>query len=357
MKNELLEKIASDQSNPCVTVSLKTHRTFPDCEKDEIRLKNLFKEASERLINEFDKKEVSGILSKMDEILETYDYRHSLDSLHIFLSAETSEIVKSPWPVNQNKVHISDGFAVKPLIIMNDRVADYMILLLSKSGARLYKANNDKVIEEIENEAFPLTDNPYFVNKAEASNSTKMDSMMLEYFNQIDKEIVKVYRETNLNCLVVSTEDNFVKLKKVADVPSIYIGTAAINYNDDSVHTIAKSAWEVIQANQKSERTKAIEEMQQAVSQSKVLTDLGEIYRAAKAGKGELLIVHNDYLQPVKMTGEDSFELIDDVTIHGAIDDINSVIAKEVISKKGRVVFTNQDEIKTLGKIALKTRF
>lgn len=357
MKNELLEKIASDQSNPCVTVSLKTHRTFPDCEKDEIRLKNLFKEASERLINEFDKKEVSGILSKMDEILETYDYRHSLDSLHIFLSAETSEIVKSPWPVNQNKVHISDGFAVKPLIIMNDRVADYMILLLSKSGARLYKANNDKVIEEIENEAFPSTDNPYFVNKAEASNSTKMDSMMLEYFNQIDKEIVKVYRETNLNCLVVSTEDNFVKLKKVADVPSIYIGTAAINYNDDSVHTIAKSAWEVIQANQKSERTKAIEEMQQAVSQSKVLTDLGEIYRAAKAGKGELLIVHNDYLQPVKMTGEDSFELIDDVTIHGAIDDINSVIAKEVISKKGRVVFTNQDEIKTLGKIALKTRF
>jgi len=48
---------------------------------------------------------------------------------------------------------------------------------------------------------------------------------------------------------------------------------------------------------------------------------------------------------------------VDDSTTPNAIDDITSTIAWEVISKKGRVIFTSQDEIKDLGKIVLKTRY
>lgn len=41
----------------------------------------------------------------------------------------------------------------------------------------------------------------------------------------------------------------------------------------------------------------------------------------------------------------------------GVIDDITSEIAWEVISKKGRAIFTTQDELKSLGEIALKVRY
>lgn len=358
MTKEFLERIANEDSKPCVTISMKTHRTFPDCEKDEIRMKNLFKEASERLINEFGKKEIEPILNKMDSILETYDFRHSLDSLHIFLSNSTQEVVKSPWAVDQNKVHISDYFAIKPLIVMDNRQASYLVLLLSKSGIKLFKAESDQIVEEVKNDAFPSNKNPYYVdNKIQGSDAERVDNMVLEYFNTMDKEVVKVHNDTGLQCVVVSTEDNFNKLKKVADKPSVYMAYAPINYNESAEHVIVKSAWEAVQALQKENRTAAIEEMQTAVNKGNVLTDLAEIYRAAKDGRGELLIVHNQYMQAVKMTGEFSFDLIDDVTIPDAIDDISSVIAAEVISKKGRVVFTNQDEIKSLGNIALKLRF
>lgn len=358
MKNELLDRLANDNSNPCVTISMKTHRTMPDCQKDEIRLKNLFKEATDRLVSEFGKKEVSGILDKMTKISETYDYRHSLDSLHIFLSNETFEVVKSPWSVDQNKVHISDGFAIKPLIIMSNRMAEYLILILSKSGARLFKAESDRIVEEIKNDAFPSTQNPYYLtDRTQTSDSEKMDNMLLEYFNTMDKEVVKVHNELGLNCVVVTTDDNFAKLRKVADKPSVYEAFTPVNYNDNSEHSIVKSAWGAIQDVQKKNRTASIEEMLDAVGKSQVTTDLAEIYRAAKEGRGALLVVHNDYHQAVKMTGEFSFDLIDDVTTPGAIDDITSVIAKEVISKKGKVVFTDQDEIKSLGEITLKLRF
>jgi hypothetical protein len=144
---------------------------------------------------------------------------------------------------------------------------------------------------------------------------------------------------------------------QVANVPSAYIDYASINYNDVANHTIAADAWKIVEALQHKTRTEAIHEMQEAVGKGNVLTDLSEIFRAAKEGKGDLLIVHNDFSQVVKMIDENSFELIDDVTETGAIDDITNEIAWEVISKKGRAIFTEQEEIKSLGSIVLKVRY
>ena len=93
------------------------------------------------------------------------------------------------------------------------------------------------------------------------------------------------------------------------------------------------------------------------MGQGSVLTDLQEIYQASIDGRGDLLIVHDNYVQPVYLTGERAFELVTDKTKPGVIDDITSDIAWNVLSKNGRVIFTMQDEIKELGKIVLKTRY
>jgi hypothetical protein len=89
----------------------------------------------------------------------------------------------------------------------------------------------------------------------------------------------------------------------------------------------------------------------------KVLTDLQEIYQASIDGRDDLLIIHQDFSQAVVMKDERTFDLVDDSTTPNTIDDISSTIAWEIISKKGRVIFTSQDEIKDLGKIVLKIRY
>ena len=87
------------------------------------------------------------------------------------------------------------------------------------------------------------------------------------------------------------------------------------------------------------------------------MTDLQEIFQASIDGRADLLIVHQDFSQAVLMTSDRTFELTNDRTEQNAIDDITSNIAWEVLSKKGRVFFTSQDEIKELGNIVLKTRY
>lgn len=354
----LLQQLATEKNNPCVTISLNTHRTHPDNAQDIIVLKNLVKEAEQRVTSEFDKSKVASLLKNIETVQNDFDVNYNLDSLHIFLSNDTKEIVKTPWPVQQNTVHIAQSFSVRPLIKAYSRSEDYLIMVLSQSGVHLYEAVNDGIIREIINNDFPFTENvPPIFYPEKTSDPKYVDDLIKNYFNAVDKALVKVHHETDLNCVVVCTVDNYSLLTQVADKPSAYAGFVPIDYNKRAPHQIVQQTWEFIQDVQQHRKQEAIKEVKEAVAQGKVITDLQEIFQAAIEGRGELLIVHNNFSQPVLMTSERTFDIAENPASPGVIEDITSNIAWEVLAKKGRTIFTTQDEIKDLGEIVLKTRY
>lgn len=355
---EQLNKLANEKNKPCVSISLNTHRTFPENTKDEITLKNFLKEAEERVINEFGKRPVASLLEKINEVVNEIDVNYNSDSMHIFLSNDTKEIVKSAWNSNHEGVFISDSFAVRPIIKSYNRSESYLLLLLSQGGVKLYEAVNDDIVKEIRNEDFPFSDNPHYnTHSDKGSDSKHLDDLVREFLNKVDKAVQKVHNKTDLNCVIICTEDNYSRLQQVTDNSSAYLGYAPIDYNKYENHHIVKQSWEIVKSLQNERRTHAINEMNEAVAHGTVLTDLQEIYQAAIDGRGDLLLVHQDFSQAVIMTSERTFDYIEDKTQKDAIDDITSNIAWEVLSKKGSVFFTSQDEIKELGNIVLKTRY
>jgi len=358
MKREKLEKLASEKNSPCVTISMNTHRKYPENQKDIVVLRELLIIAKERVIAEYGKRPVNLLIEKIDAIEKEIDFDFNLDSIHLFLSNSTKEIVKSTWPTRQNLVQVSENFAVKPLIKIFNRTVDYLILKLTQSEVRLLLAINDGIVGEIKNDDFPFMRDAQELNDTEESGSEKQtENSAHEFFNKIDKALVRVSNKTDMKCVVISTEDNYNRFMKLADKPSVYLGWTTLNYNTTPTHTIATDAWEVVKVQQKKGRANDIKEMQEAVSKGNVLTDLSEIYQAAKEGRGDLLIVNDNFHQAVRVTGEFSLDLVTDATLPGVIDDITSDIAWNVISKKGRAIFTTQEELKTLGDIALKIRY
>ncbi|MDP3451379.1 MAG: hypothetical protein Q8R90_00365 [Bacteroidales bacterium] len=358
MIKEKISALANEKSQPSVTISLNTHRTHPDSTQDEILLKKLLREAEERVIGEFGKRDASELLEKIQTVADKIDVNYNLDSLHIFLSQETEEVIRLPWPARENEVHVGDRFSLRTMIKAYNRTQEYLVMLLSQGGVSLYVAINDSIIAEINNDDFPFTENSHFeTESARRSDSNHLDNLIREFLNKVDKALVKVHNDTGFTCAVVCTEDNYSRLMQVADKPGAYLGYVNIDYNNTAPHYIAKQSWELVKEQQKQSRREAIGEMQEAVAHGKVLTDLQEIYQASIDGRGDLLIVHQDFSQSVVMIDQRTFDLVDDPTIPNSIDDITSTIAWEVISKKGRVIFTTQDEIKDLGEIVLKTRY
>ena len=355
---ELLQQLGRERNTPCVTISFNTHRTHPDNAQDKILLKNLLKEAEKRVVKEFGKKSTEELLEKIATVQNEINVNYNLDSFHLFLSNDTEEIVKLPWSVHQNWVNISKTFAIRPLIKAYNQSEPYLVMVLSQGGVNLYEAINDGIIQEITNDDFPFPENTHNIFFPERkSDPVYVDDLIRKYFNRIDKALVKVYNETDLNCVVVCTVDNYSLLIQVADKPDVYHGFVNINYNRRAPHQIVPQTWQLIKSLQQQRKAKAITEMKEAVAQGKVVTDLQEIYQAAIDGRGDLLIVHQNFVQPVLMNDERTFNVIEDPKIEGAIDDITSNIAWEVLAKKGRTIFTTQDEIKDLGKIVLKTRY
>jgi len=359
MKKEKLEKLATEKNYPCVTISMNTNRTYPANQKDSIVLKTLLEEAKERVIKEFGKRPVIELIEKINQLESEIDVNYNLDSLHIFLSNSTKEIVRSTWPTISNIVHVSENFAVKPLVKLFNRTEEYLILMLTQSDVRLLMAVNDAVEGEIKNDDFPFVNDADELDDTEAINDAKQtENQTREFFNKIDKAVVRVNNTTTMKCVVISTNDNYKRLMKVADKPTAYIGWTNINHNNTTANqSIANDAWQIVKVRQEKKRAEDIKEMQEAVGKGNVITELSEIYRAAKEGRGDLLIVSDDFHQAVRVTDEFSLDLVTDVTIGGVIDDITSQIAWDVISKKGRAIFTTQDELKSLGEIALKVRY
>lgn len=353
-----VEKLATETNAPCVTISMNTNSTSPNNANDTIALKNLLKEAAEKVEKEYDKKLTKSLFDKMALVEGEIDQKHNLKSLSIYLSNDTQEYIQSEWPIQNNAVHISNSFFINALIKSYNRSEAYLILVISKNSINLYEALNEEIINEVINEDLPISGNTYSNALRAKNDDTKhTEDIMVDFFNKVDKCILKVYNENNLKCVVIGTEDNYTRIIQSADNQHIYYGFHNIDYNNISLHQIAKQGWDIVQQQQHNKRTEAITEMKEAVSKGNVITNLEEIYQMALDGRGELLIVHEDFIQQVIMETDRTFRIVNENNEAENKEDITSKIAWQVMSKKGRVIFTTQEEIKEIGLIALKTRY
>ena len=356
IKDQLL-KLANETNSPCITIAFNTHRTIPDNQQDPIKLKNLVKEAEQRLLENYTKRDIAEVLEKLEALPDQLEVHKNIESLHIYVSKDTFEFIRTNIPVTNEGVWVDDTFHIRPLIKAMNRVTEYLVLYLTKKGVHLYVAINDSIVREIENDDFPYTENNYNLSHL-FSETDDHTNKIREFYNQVDKAVQRANPEGSLQCLVISTDDNYGSFIAEADNPSTYLGNISTDFNSPTQkNEFMEVAGEFIQKYQQNNRTKSIEEMNEAVGKGLVLTDLEEIYQAAIDGRGDLLIVHQDFQQPVKMKDERTFDLVDDASEPGVLDDIISTIAWEVISKKGKAIFTGQDEIKDLGNVVLRTRY
>jgi len=354
---ETLNKLATSKQNPSITISINLTDVQPGAKLDLINLKNLTKQAEQRLAELVDKDKAISLLNKLETLLAETTIREGSKSLHLFVNEEIQEAIFSIWIVEKEGTFIDDTFAVRPIIKDYNRTQEYYILTLTQKEVRLFVAINDTITEEIKNDDFPFNEDRYKLTHLEKrSDGGKTENLVKEYFNLVDKAIHRVLQGDNLKVAVVSTDENYSVLLQVADQPSIYIGNKSIDFNQSNYKNIAQAAYEVLKVEQHKNRTTAIESLKESISSGNLVTDINEIYQAAIDGRADILAIHHQFSQPA-ILHDRTLELVEDPLGPDTIDDITSIIAWEVINKGGQAFFTQSEEIAQLGNIALKTRY
>ena len=243
MNTTVIEKLTREQGKALVSISLNTHKSYPDYEKDEIALKNLLKEVNEELTKNYSEIQARVTVNALTNLIAEIDFTRLGKSLHLFVSTETVKVIQSELPILQNTVYVGDHFKVDTLVQEEQMAQNYLILQLNREDAKMFKARNETIEGQITDFNFPFEAEER-EGQIDRSDQKKLDNYIREFFNKVDKAAVKAATCEKKKVVVISTADNYSKLMQVADKPEIYRAHANINYNKTSLHELGKTAYQ-----------------------------------------------------------------------------------------------------------------
>ena len=221
----------------------------------------------------------------------------------------------------------------------------------------MIEAFNDKVVTEADT-GFPMTNtdlNP--VQRAEAAIGNRPTNLLLEFFNQVDKQLNQVHKENPLPVIICTEESNSPEYLKTADRKEIIAGKLNGNRMQEKAHHIVDAAWPVVQQLTLEKNNQRLAELHAAVNSRNFFTDFNEIWQAVKNGRGKTLFVKKGYFQPARLENN-KIELVPAERAEQAnVDDIIDEMIEKNLEFGGDTVFISGNELEKFQGLVLVTRY
>ncbi len=363
-----LKQISNRQNGLAVSVLMPTHRTFPDNKQDAVTLKNLVKEAEERLHTQLDKREAKKIIDAIEEKIIDLDHNYNLDSMGIFADKDNVNLMRFPFVVKE-RVIIDDTFATRDLIREINSAVHYHILVISRGSGQLIEAYDDRLIHEFDSKTqlqtggFPM-ENPFHfssegLNRPQVPNDA---GNLKEFFNRVDKSLQEIQNNPErerLPVVVVGDARNTAFFKEVCDQPTDIVGeiTTIPNLNVPAEEIIA-GVQEALADYREQKSQIALQQISQARNANQLLTDFSLILRAIKSGNAARLFVRSGYIQPgIIDYDQEVVTPHHDPAEQGVTDDIVDTFIELVIQQGGEICFLSSTQLGSEASLALQTRY
>ena len=132
-----LETLIRTQAEPCVSLFMRTERTGREIQQNPIRLKNLIKEADDRL-RALGIRSTDSILKPVAELVDDGGFwRRQGDGLAVFLGPDDMRYFSLPTTF-EDLVVVSDHFHLKPLLPVMSWGDYFYVLGLSQKYVKLF---------------------------------------------------------------------------------------------------------------------------------------------------------------------------------------------------------------------------
>ena len=355
MERNLIKILTGFKTYPSVSILLPTHRTSPDNNLDALLLKKLIKEAEIRLLSEFEKRRISGLVSKLKKLVTAVDIRQNLDGLAIFVNQGFEKIVRLPFPVKE-RVIIDETFATRDIIRAMNRGINYYTLSLSAGFVMLFEAHRDSFVEVAE-WGFPFV-NPFQRGSNLEESTSQKETRLKEFFNTVDKSFSKIHHYHPLDLVLAGVQRNLAYYQDQADLRDILITTIEGNFDHTSAHDLGKIVWPPVKEVMSVKRIKVIKQMEEALGIKKLVSGIEEVWNLAIQNRGQILVVEEDYQQPAIIHPADNSVTITEVSDKpGVTDDLVDEIAEKVVSSGGRVIFVDNGTLKKYDRIGLILKY
>ncbi|NTW53869.1 MAG: hypothetical protein HGB15_03720 [Chlorobaculum sp.] len=136
-------------TSPCISIYMRTGRSYPENAQDSLRFKNLVSKAENDARLSIGKRAVAPLIEQLRKLQEERDFwKHSLDGVAVFISPDYFRVFRLQQPVYE-QAHVSDVFFIKPLLRIYQMAERFQVLALTKTGVRLFEGNHYR-LDEVE---------------------------------------------------------------------------------------------------------------------------------------------------------------------------------------------------------------
>lgn len=359
MNRLILNSIHSLRSIPSISLLMPTHRSFPENQQDKIRLKNLVKNAAERLSVEFSNYDTKAIKEKLNSLTEETDFNHLQDGLAYFISNENFYRFFFPFPVKE-KVIIGDNFYTRDLIFGLNRTPLYFAVVIDEKNTRIFSCVRDNINEAVHS-MLPLKNIVHEIREGDYPDNSYNDRIREneERTKNHLRDTYKILKElTGANrtpVVVCGTERQISFFRDICTSEYQFIGEITGNYGSSSAAELAPLIWRTAKSGFAEIRKKILNTVDHAVSAKKFATGLQEIWNLVSEGRGLTLLTEINHSAPGII--KDGHVEITDTFQTGGTEDVIDEIIEMVFSKGGNVVFFDKDVLQQYGRIALILRY
>jgi hypothetical protein len=363
MNRSDIQRLQAVRGFPAVTIYAPTHRSYPDNQQDPVRVRNLVKEAKERLAMEAEKPIANALGEALDEVVETIDFEHTLDGLGIFVGDNVSAVHLMPFRT-EAQVVVDETFATRNLVHALNRSPRYRVLSLSEKPTRLYEGMHT-YLEEVTDHRFPLVnegpDGAGPVKGTPHGNSALRDERHRAFFREVSRRVSELHAMEPLPIVLVGIERYQAFFREVAaNTPhgDAIVATVTGSHDKTPAHELGQKVWPTVVEWIESRKAARLTELEQAVGAGRSASGLQQVWRAAKENRGAVLLVEEDYAEPAQAS-DDGMSISASSGTGGAadLDDAVDEVVEIVYSLGGEVAFVEPGRLQEHQKIALILRY
>ena len=363
-----LKDLIDQSENTLVSIYLPTFKRGNEINKSRIQLKNLLKEAEEKLVNKgMNKRDADNYLEPALKLLdETLFWQNQDKSLALFLSEKNFKYYKLPIDIEPAVVN-SDVYFIRPLLKLFTSYMDFNVLSLSQDEIKLFKCNQYDIeeitvpeIDELVEDYIPIVELNRESNSPKGAASSGVGPGMhgyneisdierndiVKHLKNIDKEVTRVLKDEKNPLIIFSVDYVYPMYKELSSYNNILDGFIKGSSSGVNPREIHSKAMDIFQEEIDENYKKEVDRYNRVKNSNRdlTLTDLKDLVKEAFKGSVGTLFVASDVQEWGKFDKDDfSIEILDKEA-DGAIE-LLDYAAITTIENGGKVYVANRGDL------------
>jgi len=371
MQRHELREIQEQNEYPSVSMFMPVFSaSAPDRQQTTVRVKNLVRQAESRLLQEFERREIAGLLQKLEALATEVDPLQHVKGIALFVNRNYSRAVELPFEVEE-RIVINHTFVTRDLVAAEARMPRYRVLSLTEKSAHLFEGQGTN-LTEAHHGGFPVTLQVSGV-QSELPGTFGIDPSNLreaeerEYVQRVEKALCEVQVQEPLPLVLAGVQRTLAFLDEASGQSHRnqfnIVGRLHGNFANQSPRQLFEKAAEVVAKDVCSQREKTRLRLDEAIGPGRAALGLDSVWNEARKGRVDTLLVEEGFHQPARKKSNglpnDRLEAVAGDGSHSPdlLDDAVDEAVEVVLGARGQVVFMPPGQLTAQGRIAAILRY